>query len=70
MPEYHRSELRRTDGKGKNNSPKLEQTAELREEREGFNIIVKSSDLQNSIQMAFSAYHLSTLNEVSSVVMA
>jgi len=44
MPEYHRSKVRRTDVEGKKKS-KLQQTAELREEREGFNIHVKSSNL-------------------------
>jgi len=48
----------------KEKKTKLQQTAELGEEREGFNILVKSSNLYNSIQMAFSADHLSTLDEV------
>jgi len=41
MTEYHSSIVRRTDGEGKK-KPKLQQTAELRAEREGFNILVKS----------------------------
>ena len=60
MPGYHRSKLRRKDGEGK--ETKLQQIAELGEEREGFNILVKNSNLYNSIQMAFSADHLSTLD--------
>jgi len=44
MSEYHRSKVRRPDVEGKK-KPKLQQTAELREECEGFNNLVKSSNL-------------------------
>lgn len=53
----------------KKNHPQFEQRAELTEKCDDFIIIAKSSNMQSNIQIAFSAEHLSELEESVSVDM-